>query len=270
MRPPRFGAFSAHAKDPEEDNMKTALVTGGAKRIGRAIALGLAQDGWAVAIHHHHSVKEAASLVGEIERAGGKAVSLQADLTNAQSVSQLVPDAAAAIGPLTLLVNNASLFERDEASNMMQAGWDAHMNANLRTPAFLAQAFAAQLPAGLDGNIINMLDQRVWRPTPKFLSYTLSKMALWDMTRLLALSFAPHIRVNGVGPGPTLKNARQSDADFTRQAHATILRRSTTPDEIYAAIRFIIASPAMTGQMIALDGGQHLAWETPDVVNITE
>ena len=250
--------------------MKTALVTGGAKRIGRAIALGLANDGWAVAIHHHNSGKEAAALVDEITRAGGRAVGVQADLADAAAVTHLVPLASAALGPLTLLVNNASLFEHDDASNMTPPGWDAHLDVNLRAPAFLAQAFAAQLPKDESGNIINMLDERVWRPTPKFLSYTLSKMALWDLTKLLAMSFAPHIRVNGIGPGPALKNIRQNEADFARQATATILRRGTNPDEIYAAIRFILASPAMTGQMIALDGGQHLAWETPDVVNINE
>ncbi len=144
------------------------------------------------------------------------------------------------------------------------------MDANLRAPAFLSQAFAAQLPANAQGNIVNMIDQRVWRPNPKFLSYTVSKMALWDMTRLLAQALAPRIRVNGIGPGPAMVNARQSEADFARQAGATILRRGTTPQEICAALRFILASPAMTGQMIALDGGQHLAWETPDVAGIPE
>lgn len=250
--------------------MKAALVTGGAKRIGRAIALGLAADGWAVAIHHNSAYDEAHSLQREIEASGGRAILLQADLADAQAGAKLVPEAVSALGSLNLLVNNASLFENDEAQGMSVTGWDAHLDVNLRAPALLAQAFANQLPRGQDGNIINMIDQRVWRPTPKFFSYTVSKMALWDMTQLLAMSFAPHIRVNGIGPGPALKNTRQSEKDFARQAQATILRRGTNPDEIYAAIRFILASPSMTGQMIALDGGQHLAWETPDVLNINE
>jgi len=250
--------------------MKAALVTGGAKRIGRAIAQGLAGDGWAIAIHHNSADEEARSLMREIEAKGGRAVALKADLADADAVSKLVPQAAAALGALSLLINNASLFENDDAQNITPAGWNAHLDVNLRAPALLAQAFAAQLPQGQDGNIINMIDQRVWRPTPKFFSYTVSKMALWDMTRLQAMSFAPHIRVNGIGPGPALKNARQNEKDFARQTASTILRRGTNPDEIYAAIRFILASPSMTGQMIALDGGQHLAWETPDVLNVNE
>mgnify|MGYP005815001841 CR=1 FL=1 len=248
----------------------TALVTGAARRIGRAIALALAEDGWAVAIHHHHSDEDADALVRGIEAKGGRAVALKGDLGNVADVSALVPDAAKALGPLTLLVNNASLFEPDEALTMTGASWDAHMDANLKAPAFLTQAFAAQLPEGSEGNIINMIDQRVWRPNPRFLSYTVSKMALWDMTRLLAQALAPHIRVNAIGPGPTLANARQTQADFDRQRQATILRRGTSPEEICAAIRFILAAPAMTGQMIALDGGQHLAWETPDIADIPE
>ncbi len=249
---------------------KVALVTGAARRIGRSIALALAEDGYAVAIHHHQSDDDAAGLVREIGMRGGRAVALRGDLGNVADLAALVPDAAKALGPLTLLVNNASLFEPDEAPTMTQATWDAHMDANLKAPAFLAQAFAAQLPAGARGNIVNIIDQRVWRPNPRFLSYTLSKMALWDLTRLLAQALAPHIRVNGIGPGPTLANARQAPEDFERQTSATILRRGTTPEEICAAIRFILGAPAMTGQMIALDGGQHLAWETPDVVGIPE
>jgi NAD(P)-dependent dehydrogenase (short-subunit alcohol dehydrogenase family) len=252
--------------------MKTALITGAARRIGRSIALALAEDGYAVAlcIRHDRSDDEAAGLAREIDMRGGRAVVLKADLADHDATARLVPDAAKALGPLTVLVNNASTFEPDEAETMTPASWREHMDVNLRAPAFLAQAFAAQLPKGAQGNIVNIIDQRVWRPNPRFLSYTLSKMALWDLTRLLAQGLAPHIRVNGIGPGPTLANARQSAEDFERQAQATILRRGTTPDEICAAVRFILAAPAMTGQMIALDGGQHLAWETPDVVGISE
>ncbi|MEN6543008.1 SDR family oxidoreductase [Parvibaculum sp.] len=250
--------------------MKAALVTGAARRIGRAIALALAEDGYAVAIHHHQSDDDAAGLVREIDMRGGRAVALKGDLGCRAELEALIPDAVKALGPLTLLVNNASLFEPDEALTMTEASWDAHMGANLKAPAFLSQAFAAQLPEGAAGNIVNIIDQRVWRPNPRFLSYTLSKMALWDLTRLLAQGLAPHIRVNGIGPGPTLANTRQAPEDFERQSAATILRRGTTPEEICAGLRFILAAPAMTGQMIALDGGQHLAWETPDVVGIPE
>ena len=245
---------------------RTALVTGAARRIGRSIALALAEDGWSVALHHHSSTEDAAAVVKEIEALGGKAVALNADLATPDAPGDVVARAAAALGPLSLLVNNASLFERDDALGMTTESWTAHMDTNLRAPAFLSQAFAAQLPDGQDGNIVNIIDQRVWAPTPHFFSYTISKMALWDMTQVMARSLAPRIRVNGVGPGPALANPRQSAADFEKQTKATILGRGTTPDEICAAVRFILASPSMTGQMIALDGGQHLAWETPDVI----
>ena len=249
---------------------KAALVTGAARRVGREIALGLARDGWTVALHHNHSADEAASAVAEIRAAGGKAEAVQADLSDLASTQGLVASAANAVGPLTLLVNNASLFEHDGIETMTPESWAAHLDTNLRAPALLSQAFAAQLPAGAGGNIVNIVDQRVWAPTPRFFSYTVSKMALWDMTQILARSLAPSIRVNAIGPGPALANARQSAADFQKQLDATILRRGTTPAEIYAAIGFILAAPAMTGQMIALDGGQHLAWETPDVTGISE
>lgn len=245
---------------------RTALVTGAARRIGRSIALALAEDGWSVALHHHSSMDDAAAVVKEIEALGGRAVALNADLAKPDAPGDIVSRAAVELGPLSLLVNNASLFERDDAQGMTAESWAAHMDTNLRAPAFLSQAFAAQLPDGQEGNIVNIIDQRVWAPTPHFFSYTISKMALWDMTQVMARSLAPRIRVNGVGPGPALANPRQSAADFEKQTKATILGRGTTPDEICAAVRFILASPSMTGQMIALDGGQHLAWETPDVI----
>lgn len=253
-----------------KDTPKSALVTGGARRIGREIALGLAREGWSLAIHHNSSGGEAAELISEIEAMGGTAVALRADLSDATETASLVPQATKALGPLSLLVNNASLFQHDDIATMTPESWGTHLDTNLRAPAFLAQAFTAQLPEGFAGNLINITDQRVWAPTPRFFSYTVSKMALWDMTLILARALAPDIRVNAIGPGPTLPNERQTSADFERQAAATILGRGTTPGEIYAAIRFILASPAMTGQMIALDGGQHLAWETPDVTGISE
>ena len=143
--------------------------------------------------------------------------------------------------------------------------WDTQLAVNVKAPVFLSRAFAAALPEGETGNIVNIVDQRVWKPTPNFFSYAASKTALWGVTRTLAQALAPRIRVNAIGPGPVLKSAHQSDEEFRRQCEATILRRGTTPDEIAEAIRFILNAPAMTGQMIALDGGQHLAWDTPDV-----
>ena len=249
---------------------KAALVTGAARRIGREIAAGLARDGWAVALHHNNSEAEASRAVAEIRAAGGKAEAVQADLSDLAATQSLVTAASQSVGPLSLLVNNASLFERDEIGTMTPESWAAHLSINLRAPALLSQAFAAQLPDGADGNIVNITDQRVWAPTPRFFSYAVSKMALWDMTQILARSLAPSIRVNAIGPGPALANSRQSEADFRRQMEATILRRGTSPEEIYAAVRFILSAPAMTGQMIALDGGQHLAWETPEVTGISE
>jgi NAD(P)-dependent dehydrogenase (short-subunit alcohol dehydrogenase family) len=243
---------------------RNVLITGSAKRIGRSIALNLASEGWNIAVHYRGSAEDATNTVQEIIKAGGHAVALQADLSDINSLSPLVTSANNELGPLTALVNNASLFANDDLATLTPETWAAHMDTNLRAPLFLAQAFAKQLPADTQGNIINMIDQRVWRLTPRFLSYTSSKAGLWTLTQTLAQTLAPKVRVNGIGPGPTLSNDRQSDADFQAQTDATLLQRQITPEEICAAIRFILAAPALTGQMIALDSGQHLAWETPD------
>jgi len=243
---------------------RNALITGGAKRIGRAIALNLASEGWGIAVHYRGSPEDATDTVQEIIQAGGRAVALRADLLDMAALSPLLASAREELGPLTALINNASIFTDDDLETLTPESWAAHMDTNLRAPLFLAQAFAKQLPADAQGNIINMIDQRVWRLTPRFLSYTTSKAGLWTLTQTLAQTLAPKIRVNGIGPGPTLSNDRQSNADFQAQADATLLQRQITPEEICTAIRFILASPALTGQMIALDSGQHLAWETPD------
>jgi len=240
-----------------------ALVTGAARRIGRAIALDLARHGWDVAVHFHSSADRAATLVGEIEAMGRRAVALGADLQNEDEVVRLVPAAGKALGPLTLLVNNASAFEMDRIDTATRESWDLHIETGLRAPLVLSQDFARQLPDKRHGNIINMLDQRIWKPTPYFLSYTVAKVGLWTLTRTLAQALAPRIRVNGIGPGPALPSARQSDEQFRRQCEAMPLGRGTTPEEICDAIRFILAAPAMTGQMIALDGGEHLGWAQP-------
>ena len=247
------------------DTQLTALVTGAAKRIGRAIALDLARSGWRVAVHYNTSEEEAGETVEQIRSNGGNAVALQADLEDLDAARALIPACAEALAPQQCLINNASLFEQDDISTLNAEGFHRHLRVNLRAPVFLAQAFAANHPVGVDGVIINILDQRVWKLTPDFFSYTISKSALWDATRTLAQGLAPGIRVNAIGPGPTLANTRQTDKAFERQQKATILQRGPALEEICAAVRFILDAPSMTGQMIALDGGQHLSWRTPDI-----
>lgn len=245
-------------------NPGTVLVTGAAVRIGRAIALAFAGWGWQVAVHYHRSEAAAAALVGEIEARGGRAAALGAALADEAEAAALVGRAADALGPLTCLVNNASPFDNDTVETATRASWDLHLDVNLRAPFVLIQHFARQLPADADGNVINMLDQRVWRLTPNFVSYTVSKAGLWTLTQTMAQALAPRIRVNGIGPGPSMKSRRQSDAHFARQRQATLLNRGADAEEICAAIRFLLDARSVTGQMIALDGGQHLAWRTPD------
>jgi len=243
----------------------TALVTGASMRIGGAIALDLAKAGWRVGVHYNSSASEAEKTVADIKSAGGDAVALQADLSDMNSVVRLVSQCKQSLGAPTCLINNASLFERDGVETLTPELWQAHMDINLRAPVFLAQSFVAELKGEAQGVIINLLDQRVWKLTPDFLSYTLSKSALWTATQTLAQALAPRIRVNAIGPGPTLANERQTADGFRKQQDATILKRGPELDEICSAVRFIIDAPSMTGQMIALDGGQHLAWQTPDI-----
>ncbi len=208
--------------------------------------------------------------MADIREAGGEAVAVQADLADAGALEGLIPKAAAALGPLSCLINNASLFENDRIEDFTRASMERTLQVNLLAPALLMQAFARQLPKDIPGNVINILDQRVWRLTPRYLSYTLSKSALWTLTRTMAMALVPGIRVNAIGPGPTLPNDTQDAALFAHQAGSTILGRGAGLDEIAAAARFILASPSMTGQMIALDGGQHLAWETPDIAGMED
>jgi NAD(P)-dependent dehydrogenase (short-subunit alcohol dehydrogenase family) len=247
-----------------------ALVTGGAQRIGRAIALTLAQRGYAVAVQARRSRVEADRLVGEITAAGGRAATLEADLADHAAVLRLVPAAAAAIGPLTLLVNNAAEFEPDEIGRLDRDRFDRHLAVNLRAPIFLADAFAAQLPAGVVGAIVNMLDQRVLKPTPRFISYGLSKSALYAATTTLAQALAPRIRVNAVAPGPTLPSPRQDAQAFARQVRALPLDRGPTPQDVADAVLYLASAASVTGVTIAVDGGQHLAWRTMDAVEVEE
>jgi len=247
-----------------------ALVTGAGKRIGRAIAIALAEDGYDVAVHYGSSKADAAAVVAAVEAKGRRAVALVADLAREAETQKLIAAAAQALGPLTCLVNNASCFERDEALTVTRASWDAHLETNLRAPFVLMQEFARQLPADRQGAIVNLVDERVWNLTPHFVSYTLSKAGLWTLTQVMAMALAPRIRVNGIGPGPTLPSPRQSAEQFARQQASVPLQRGATPEEIAAAVRFILASSAMTGQMIALDGGQHLGWSQPGAMPQTE
>jgi len=237
-----------------------ALVTGAGRRIGRAIACDLAAQGWRVAVHYNRSAKEAEAVVAEIEAGGGRAVALGAELSAQADVEALVPRAAEQLGRLDCLINSAALFDEDSIDTVSRESWDRHMRINLWAPLALSQAFARQLPASARGNIVNIIDQRVWNLTPHFLSYTVSKSGLWTLTRTLALALAPRVRVNAVGPGPTLASARQTGEEFARQCARTPLGRGTTPEEICAGVRYLLGAAAVTGQMLALDGGQHLGW----------
>ena len=255
---------------PTRPMPKAALVTGAGQRIGRACALALADEGFAVAVHYLQSRAPAEDVVATIAARGGKAVALGADLANEDAVTALLPRAAEALGPIGVLVNNASVFGNDTVDTVTREGWDEHLAVNLRAPFVLMQEFARNLPAEVSGNIINLLDERVWSLTPYFVSYTLSKAGLWTLTQTMAMALVPRIRVNGIGPGPTLPSPRQSHEQFLQQCRSMPLQRGTAPEEIAAALRFILAAPAMTGQMIALDGGQHLGWAQPRQAGVVE
>ena len=242
-----------------------ALVTGGGKRIGRAIALELARAGFDVVIHYRSSRDAAEAVAEEVRGLGHKATTVKADLAVEAQVRTLVADAASAIGgPLAVLVNNASVFEDDRIGSLGRDTWDAHIETNLRAPIVLAETFAGQAPDG--SAIVNLLDQRVLKPDPRFISYALSRNGLWWATRTLAQALAPRIRVNGVGPGPTLPSVHQSAADFEAEARAVPLQRAGSPEAVASAVRWLVDADMVTGQMIAVDGGQHLAWRTPDIV----
>lgn len=258
--------------------MTRALVTGAGKRIGRALALGLAQRGYDVAVHYAGSAEAAEETASDIRALGQKAVTLRADLTREEEMQTLLPEAATALGgPITVLVNNASIFERDHIGSVTRESWDRHMESNLRAPLVLIQAMAEQgLEAEIDalgepvaaGLVINMIDQRVRKLTPDFTSYTLAKAALWTLTQTAAQSLAPHIRVNAIGPGPTLQGPRQSAEDFATQRAATVLGRGASPEEIVAALGYFLEAKGVTGQLLCVDGGQHLGWQTPDVLGV--
>jgi len=236
-----------------------ALVTGGARRIGRRLAATAAEAGYDVAIHVRAVDDDAEAAAAEVRAQGRRAALVTCDLRKESTTVALVGEAEGELGPVTLLVNSASVFEEDSFAGMNRASWDLHLETNLRAPLVLAQAFARRLPADREGLIVNLLDQRVLRPRAEFFSYSLSKSALWDATRMLAQTLAPRIRVNGIGPGPTLRSIHQDDEAFAAEAAATLLRRPVAPGQIAAALRYLIDAEAVTGQMIAVDSGQHLS-----------
>ena len=255
-----------------------ALVTGGAKRLGRAMALYLADQGYDVAIHYNTSAKDADDVVALIKAKGRHAVALHADILDEAQVCDLIDRASKGLGgALTCLINNASVFEYDTLATATRTSWDRHIESNLRAPIVLAQRFAQQAPKALiDENgeplaqslIINMLDQRVRKLTPEFMSYTIAKMGLWAFTQTSARALAPDIRVNAIGPGPTIQGARQTEKHFDDQRKNTILKRGSNPQDICAALGYFLTAPSVTGQLLCADGGQHLGWETPDILGV--
>ena len=246
----------------------TALITGAARRIGRSIAMDLAAHGWNIAVHYNSSRQEAEDVAAEISehgrQYGGRVDIFQADLGMESECERLVPLIHQKMGPLNCLINNASVFQHDTPTTATRDSWDMHMQVNLRAPFVLTQGFAAQLPDGVDGNVINIIDQRVWNLSPVYTSYTLSKAGLWALTQTLAQGLAPAIRVNAIGPGPTLRNTFQGEEGFEREWRSVLLGRKVDLREICEAVRFILDARSMTGQMIALDSGQHLGWSSSD------
>jgi NAD(P)-dependent dehydrogenase (short-subunit alcohol dehydrogenase family) len=253
-----------------QKRLRAALVTGAAKRIGRAIAEDLVADGFSVAIHANGALAEAEDFVAELRQKGHRAVAIKADLAKIDEVGGLVGKACEALGPIDLLINNASIFLEDSLRKFDAQVWDQHFAVHVRAPSILTAKFAEQLPETAEGLVVNIIDQRVWALRPSFYSYTLSKSALWTATQTMAQALAPRIRVNAIGPGPSMPSERQLQEDFQAQVAALILKRGPELDEFGRTIRFLFETPSITGQMIALDGGQHLAWQTPDVLEIKE
>lgn len=254
----------------DSQKLGVALVTGAARRVGAAIAHELAGAGWAVAVHYNASDSDAQKTVAAIAAAGGRAVAVKADLCDEAAVRGLIPAVEQALGPVSLLVNNASVFENDTALSPDRSIWDLNMEVNLRAPFVLCQELARRLPDGVQGNIVNIVDQRVLNLTPFFTSYTVSKAGLWTLTQTLAQAWAPRIRVNAIGPGPVLPSPRQTEAQFEKQYKAMPLARAVDVAEIANGVRFILASPSMTGQIIVLDAGQHLGWAQPSQISTPE
>lgn len=249
---------------------KAVLITGAGARVGQHLARKLADDGWAVAIHYNRSKSGAKALAADITAAGGTAACVQANLCVPQELDSLVERAAQALGsPLTALINNASTFSPDTAQNFTRASYEYHMDVNLRAPLHLTQQLAAQLPAvakgGKTGCVINMIDQRVLKPNPLFFSYSAAKATLYWATKTQAQSYAPHLRINAIGPGPTLASIHQSETEFKAEASATLLGIPSSLEAIYGGVSYLLGAASVTGQMIAVDSGQHLTWQTADL-----
>jgi NAD(P)-dependent dehydrogenase (short-subunit alcohol dehydrogenase family) len=244
----------------QDEETGTILITGAGRRLGRAIALDFGRRSWRVGVHYNASAAEAEEVVAEIERKGGKAAALQADLERLDTLAPLVETCVERLGPPTCLVNNAACFELDTLATLDETSWRLHLDVNLRAPVFLTQAFARALPEGSRGVVINMTDQKVLRPAPDHFSYTIAKSALWTATEMLAQALAPRIRVNAIAPGPVLPSRAQTRSEFAAECRATLLQRGVSTDDILAAVRFLVETPSVTGEMIALDAGQHFAW----------
>ncbi|MCC3306703.1 SDR family oxidoreductase [Sneathiella sp. HT1-7] len=234
------------------------LITGAGQRIGRAIAKAFANNGWGIALHYHQSTSQAEALKDDLTASGVPVALIQADLSDAVEVAKIIQAATDALGPLNCLVNNAAVFEMDTISDVTAESFHKHLDTNLLAPMLLTQGFARQVPKGLQGNIVNIADQRVFNLRPEFMSYTLSKTGLWTLTQTTAMALAPHIRVNAIGPGPTLANTRQTAAQFKQQQKSVPLGYGPTPEEIAGAVQFILTAKSMTGEFVSLDGGQHL------------
>tara|TARA_Y100000746_G_C15455699_1_gene429160 strand:- start:400 stop:1188 length:789 start_codon:yes stop_codon:yes gene_type:complete len=259
-------------------SLGNVLVTGAADRLGRAMALHLADLGYNIVVHYMSSSDAAEQVVRLIRKKGRLAVSIQADLLDQSVVKSLIPEAVKKIGGnLSILINNASIFEYDNLDSATYESWEKHIGSNLQAPFFLTQEFARQAPDfDLDENnepiacsvVINMIDQRVRKLNPEFMTYTIAKMGLWAFTQTAAQALAPKVRVNAIGPGPTLKGVRQSSEHFLKQRSETVLGRGSNSKDIVKALEYIINSPAVTGQIFCVDGGQHLNWRTTDILGI--
>ncbi|GIU67496.1 SDR family oxidoreductase [Candidatus Phycosocius spiralis] len=253
------------------NNPKIVLVTGAAQRLGLAIATQISKMGHHVILHASGSIAHAKDAAAQLRAEGLSASFIQADLLVAVEVAELIARAQDLVGqPVTGLVNNASIFEHDAATDFTRTRWDRHFDIHVRVPCELARNLALALPVGLTGSIVNVIDQRVFKLTPQFFSYTLSKAALAIATHTLAQALAPHVRVNGVAPGPTARNIRQTEVDFHKQIKATLLGSGSPVSAVVEAICWMLDAQAVTGQVLAVDGGQSLIWRTPDVDGVTE
>lgn len=261
--------MSTELFDQMQKKRPVVLITGGAKRLGAAMALDLAKHGFDLAIHYNEGKQQADDLVRELKALGAEALAVSSNLVETHG-NRLIEAVVEHMGPVEILINNASLFLDDHIGALDEKIWDDHFAIHLKTPATLADRMFALLPENHHGLIVNIIDQRVWKLNPNFLSYTLSKSAMWTLTKTLAQALAPRIRVNAIGPGPTLKSPRQGEEEFARQAKSVLLEHGPELSEFGATIRYFWHQTSITGQMIALDGGQHLMWQTPDIAGQVE